>query len=146
MKNETPGTPPNCIFCAIVAAEAPRSVVYEDETVMAIMDIRPVTPGHLLVVPRTHSTYLADLPSTTGARMMEVAMDLAAATRRTDLEPEGINLFLADGRVAGQVVFHVHLHVIPRRPADGFGLNLRYDPAPPRAVLDEHAAEISAAR
>ena len=135
----------DCIFCAIVADEAPRSVVYEDDLVLGFMDIHPITPGHLLVIPKDHATYLADLPPATGGRMTEVAMDLAAAIRASDLRSEGINLFLADGEVAGQEIFHVHLHVVPRFAGDGFRLALHYDPPPERAVLDQHADQIRAA-
>jgi diadenosine tetraphosphate (Ap4A) HIT family hydrolase len=135
-----------CIFCAIVADEAPRSVVFEDDLVLGLMDIRPITPGHLLVIPKDHATHLADLPSATGGHMMEVAMELATAIRRSDLRRDGINLFLADGEVAGQEIFHVHVHVVPRFPGDGFGLDLRYDPAPDRSTLDGHASMIRTAR
>lgn len=120
--------------------------MYEDDVVLAFMDIRPVTPGHLLVVPKDHATHLAELPPKTGERIMRIAMDLAAAIRRTDLRSDGINLFLADGAAAGQEVFHVHMHVLPRFAGDGFGLSLRYGPTPQRATLDNHAAAIQAER
>jgi diadenosine tetraphosphate (Ap4A) HIT family hydrolase len=127
------------VFCTIVNGAAPRSVVAENETTIAFMDILPVTPGHLLVVPKVHATHLAGLPLETGAQMMATAMQCAAALRASPLRTEGINLFLADGAAAGQEVFHVHLHVLPRFLGDGFALALRYDPAPPRPALDEHA-------
>jgi histidine triad (HIT) family protein len=133
-----------CIFCAIVSDEAPRSVVAEDELTITFMDILPVTPGHLLVVPKVHATHLADLPEETGAQMMATAMQCAAALRTSPLRTDGINLFLADGAAAGQEVFHVHLHVLPRFLGDGFALALRYEPAPPRPTLDEHAALLAA--
>jgi diadenosine tetraphosphate (Ap4A) HIT family hydrolase len=131
-----------CVFCRIVAGEAPASVVFEDELTLAFMDIRPVTPGHLLVVPKLHATHLADLPADTGAAIMKAAMRCAAALRASPVETDGINLFLADGAAAGQVVFHVHMHVLPRYAGDGFRLSLHYDPPPPRAALDEQASEI----
>ncbi len=129
----------SCIFCAIVSGEAPRSVVHEDDTTLAFMDILPVTPGHLLVVPKDHAALLAEVPEATGARMMEVAMRCAAALRSSPLLTEGINLFLADGEVAGQEIPHAHIHVLPRFADDGFGLSIRYEPPPARERLDEYA-------
>jgi diadenosine tetraphosphate (Ap4A) HIT family hydrolase len=133
-----------CVFCAIVAGKAPASVVYDDERVLAFMDINPASAGHLLVVPKRHATYLADLDPDDGAAVFGAAQRLAAATRASDLRPEGVNLFLADGEVAGQEVFHVHLHVLPRRTGDGFGVRAEFG-HPERSVLDEHAASIRAA-
>ncbi|MBI3976074.1 MAG: HIT family protein [Armatimonadetes bacterium] len=110
---------PACIFCRIVAGDAPASVVYLDEAVTAFMDIQPINPGHLLIVPNAHATYLAELDEGVGWHMFGVAQRLAAAVRRSGLRCEGINLFLADGPPE-QVVLHVHLHVIPRYTGDGF--------------------------
>ncbi len=110
---------------------------------MAFMDIMPVSPGHLLVIPKVHATYLADLDGAAGGAMMQMAMRCAAALRASSLRTEGINLFLADGAAAGQEVFHSHLHVLPRFQGDGFGLSLRYGPAPTRTTLDTQAAEIT---
>lgn len=138
---------PDCVFCEIVAGREPASVVYRDELCTAFMDIRPVNPGHLLVIPNRHATYLADLPAETGAQLFRVAQRLAAALRRSGLRCEGVNLFLADGEVAGQEVFHVHLHVLPRFRGDGFGLRFPpgYGRRPPRPELDETAGRIRAA-
>jgi histidine triad (HIT) family protein len=136
---------PDCVFCGIVADTAPRSVVAEDATTLAFMDIMPVTPGHLLVVPKSHATHLADLDPEVAGDIMRMAMRCAAALRSGPIAAEGVNLFVADGEVAGQEVFHVHLHVLPRRPGDGFGLSIRYDPPPSRQTLDEQAATIAAA-
>ena len=134
-----------CIFCRIVSDDAPRSAVFEDDEVLAFMDILPVNPGHLLIVPKQHVVYLDDLPESTGARVMRVAMRLARAIRDGELAPDGINLFLADGEAAGQEVFHSHLHVIPRFRRDGFHLRVDYKPSPDRTLLDQHAEIIRAA-
>ena len=114
-----------CTFCDIVTGKAPASVVHRDERCIAFMDIRPVTPGHLLVIPLAHAPYLADLEPTMGAHLFSVAQKLADGIRRSGLRADGINFFLADGEAAGQEVFHVHLHVFPRFDTDGFGLRLR---------------------
>lgn len=137
----------DCIFCRILAGELPASPVYRDERCAAFMDIQPVNPGHLLVVPLAHAAYLAELDPETGAQMFRVAQRLATALRSSGLRCEGVNLFLADGEAAMQEVFHVHLHVIPRYDGDGFGLKFgdHYWQRPPRAELDQAAAQISAA-
>ena len=109
-----------CVFCEIVAGRAESSLVYEDEHVIAFMDLRPLTPGHLLVVPRSHADYLEDLDEDLGAHLFRAGHRLARALRRSGLPCDGVNLFLADGEAAFQEVFHVHLHVLPRTPGDGF--------------------------
>jgi len=111
-----------CTFCAIVAREAEASVVYQDETVVAFMDRNPVTRGHLLVVPREHAVGLEDLDGATSAHTWSVGHDMARALRRSSMRCEGINVFLCDGEVAFQTVFHFHLHVIPRYAGDGWSI------------------------
>ena len=130
---------PNCVFCAIVSGAAPASVVHEDEHLIAFCDLMPVNRGHLLIAPKRHATNLAELPEQTGALMFPLAQRLAARIRRSPLRVDGINLVLADGRAAGQTVFHVHLHVIPRLDRDGFALHGGARAAT-RSDLDEVAA------
>ncbi len=117
-----PLTDESCIFCQIVAGTAPASIVFRDDLVVAFMDIQPVNPGQVLVVPVSHAVYLSDLDPDVGGRMFQVAQKAAAALRASSIRCEGVNLFLADGAVAMQEVFHSHLHVIPRFDGDGFGL------------------------
>lgn len=145
--NETPQpcADPDCPFCRIAAGQLPASLVAEDEDLLAFMDINPVTPGHLLVVPRGHYPDLASLPPELGARMFRWAQSLAAALHRSGLRCEGINFFLADGAVAFQDVFHCHLHVIPRYAGDGFFVSADWSRRPERATLDAAAARIRAA-
>ena len=137
-------SPVNCVFCDIARGVAPASVVYSDRWVMAFMDIRPVNRGHLLIVPRAHAACLQELEEETGGWLLQVGMKLAGAIRGSNLKCEGVNLFLADGEAAGQEVFHVHLHVIPRFQGDGFGFRFapEYYRLPERIELDEAAAEI----
>ncbi len=137
----------DCVFCRIIQGEQAASIVYEDEQVIAFLDTRPVNPGHLLVVPRRHAASLAGLPLELGGRLFQAGMRLAAALRKTGLRCDGVNLYLADGRAAGQEVFHVHLHVVPRFSGDGFGLRFgpHYGERPPRAELDELAGRIRSA-
>ncbi len=139
-----------CVFCGILDGKLPASMVHEDEVCVAFMDIQPVNPGHVLVVPRTHASSLADLEPTMGGHIFQVAQRLAVALRDVASTPgtgvrcEGVNLFVADGEVAGQEVFHVHLHVIPRFAGDGFGFRFGpgYGVQPPRGELDRLAARI----
>jgi len=134
----------DCIFCAIVNGEAEATLVWQDDLVSAILDIQPVNAGHICVVPNVHASYLADLPADTGAHMFRVAQRLAQALRDSGLPCEGVNLFLADGEAAMQEVFHVHLHVFPRVPGDGFGLKFGQDyfTKPTRAELEEVGEQI----
>src|SRR5918999_6279286 len=134
----------DCIFCAIVAGSAPASIVYDDADLLAFLTIGPVTPGHLLIIPKRHAPFLADLDEAAGARMFTVAMRLAGALRASGLRCEGVNLFLADGEAAGQEVFHAHLHVFPRFAGDGFRLEDESVVAP-RAELDATAARLRTA-
>jgi diadenosine tetraphosphate (Ap4A) HIT family hydrolase len=109
-----------CVFCGIVTRQAEASIVYEDETAVAFMDLNPVTPGHLLVVPCRHAVGLEDLDPATGAHVWSVGHAMARALRRSRMRCEGINVFVCDGEVAFQTVFHFHLHVIPRYAGDGW--------------------------
>jgi diadenosine tetraphosphate (Ap4A) HIT family hydrolase len=133
-----------CNFCELIAGRGPVSVVYEDEDVFAFMDIQPVIPGHVLIIPRRHASSLAELGAADAARLMPVGQKVAAALRTSGLRCEGVNFFLADGEAAGQEVAHVHLHVFPRWSGDGFGLRLppNYRNLPPRSELDEIAANL----
>ena len=133
----------DCLICDLVAGEGEISAVHQDERAVTFMDVQPVVRGHMLVVPRAHAAYLADLDPEDGARLFKVGQLAAAALRNSGLRCEGVNFFLADGEVAGQEVFHVHLHVLPRFTGDGFGL--RFPPdyrIRERAELDEAAAAV----
>jgi histidine triad (HIT) family protein len=134
----------NCVFCDILSGLLPSSMVYQDRICSAFLDIQPVNPGHLLVVPNLHAGNLSELDEDTGAHMFKVAQRLTFALRKSDVVCEGINLFLADGAVAGQEVFHVHLHILPRFRGDGFGLKFSpdYYNRPERAELDRIAKVI----
>jgi histidine triad (HIT) family protein len=135
---------PNCKFCDLLAGKLPISQVYRDELCTALMDIQPVNPGHMIIVPNAHAAFLSELNEDTGAHMFCIAQQLAAALRRSAVNCEGVNFFLADGEAAFQEVFHVHLHVFPRFVGDGFGLTFgpAYAHKPPRDELDQVAAQI----
>jgi histidine triad (HIT) family protein len=137
--------PANCIFCQIIKGESPVSLVYEDDKIMVFPTIEPITLGHLLIIPKLHAPYLEDLEQATAGLIMTMAARLASAIRKSKYKCDGINIFVADGEVAGQDVFHFHLHVFPRFEGDGFGL--KFDPAKnlvrmERAKMNEIAGEI----
>jgi histidine triad (HIT) family protein len=135
----------SCVFCGIALGQMQASVVYADQLVVGFMDINPVNPGHVLVIPRQHYTFLSDLPEAIGARIFAVTQGLAAALRRSGVRCEGINLFLADGEVAFQEVFHCHMHVFPRFVGDAFRIDANWSTHPPREELDALAQQIRTA-
>lgn len=107
-----------CVFCEIVAGTAPAVRVYEDDDYLGFLDIRPFTRGHTLVIPKTHSVDLTDTPAPTLAGLLTVGQRIALATRSSGLAATGNNVAINDGKSAFQSVFHIHLHVIPRRDGD----------------------------
>jgi diadenosine tetraphosphate (Ap4A) HIT family hydrolase len=139
----------SCVFCAIVAGEAPAIRIYEDDDYLAILDIRPFTRGHTLVVPKAHSVDLTDTPPETLAGMVTIGQRIARAARATELA-DATNIGINDGRAAFQSVFHIHLHVLPRRNGDKLSLAkqmlLRRDPDPETTgrILREGLARIDA--
>jgi len=125
---------PNCIFCAIVAGEAPCTPIIEDETVMAFMDIHPANEGHCLVIPKMHYPTLFETPPEVFAAVARLVVRVSLAVQAA-LRPPGLNLLQANGAAAGQSVSHVHVHVLPRRPDDGLALNWsRTAPADPAKI------------
>jgi diadenosine tetraphosphate (Ap4A) HIT family hydrolase len=133
----------SCIFCDISGGDAEASFVYEDERTIAFLDIAPVSAGHTLVVPRAHAASLEELDPEDAQHVVRVAQRVAIALRRTGFRVEGVNLWLADGAAAGQDVFHVHMHVVPRFDGDGFVVSLPPDRhRPDREELNANAAEL----
>lgn len=107
----------NCVMCAIVAGEIPSHKVYEDENFLAFLDIYPANPGHTLIIPKRHTPDIFGLTKQEAAGLMPLAQRLAEKIRKT-LNPAGINILQNNGKVAGQVIFHYHLHIIPRHEGD----------------------------
>jgi histidine triad (HIT) family protein len=133
-----------CVFCAIVSGSAPATFIHQDDLVVAFMDIRPVRPGHLLIVPRAHAQLIPELEDVILSRMWSVATDLNRALRASTLPVEAVSVYVADGEAAGQEVAHVHIHLIPRHADDGFGFRFPpgYGAQPARAVLEATAKQI----
>jgi histidine triad (HIT) family protein len=133
----------NCTFCRILNNELASSRVYEDEHIVAFLDIHPISQGHTLVVPRRHVESYTDLSREEVSQLAQVGRLVAAHLKSAVEGCEGVSLSLADGTSAGQEVPHAHLHVIPRRRGDGFGW--KFPPgysseAAPRDQLDSVAA------
>lgn len=112
---------PNCIFCKIIQGEIPSAKVYEDENVLAFIDISQVTKGHTLVIPKEHQQDLFALTPEVASNLFRVVPSIANAIKKT-FNPVGLNLVNNNGEMAGQTVFHFHMHLIPRYgKQDGFG-------------------------
>ena len=111
----------DCIFCKIISGEIPAQRVYENEKSLAFLDIRPVNPGHTLVAPKKHFENLLDAPPDVLVAMMDATQKVAKAILLATGD-ESFNLGVNNGAVAGQVVFHLHLHIMPRHPNDGHHL------------------------
>lgn len=109
----------DCIFCKIVKGEIPCTRLYEDAEVLAFMDIAPVVKGHALVIPKAHHNPLMDTPPEVLQKLITVVQRIARAQMK-GLHADGINVSQANGTVAGQVVPHIHFHVIPRFTTDGY--------------------------
>jgi len=137
----------DCIFCKIVRREAPASIVREDESTLAFMDIQPMNEGHVLIIPKVHAAYVEDLPHGAAGPMLDAAAEVSRALRASGIRCEAVSFYLANGKEAGQEVFHVHLHLIPRWKGDGFGLRVRpgYGRIADRKELDDLAEKIRAA-
>ena len=109
----------DCMFCKIIKGEIPSHKVYEDKDTVAILDIRPINAGHTLVVPKKHSTDLLDIDDEDLKKAIVVVKRVAKAIKEA-VNAQGINLGMNNGKAAGQLVFHPHLHVMPRFENDGY--------------------------
>lgn len=128
----------DCVFCKIAAGEIPSAKVYEDDDVLAFMDISPAAHGHVLVVPKAHFPNLLEADDEAVAKVMAVAKRVAQAQMKV-LGADGVNVFQTNFPAAGQTVFHLHFHVIPRFDGDGLFKNW-----PPRPYASpEEAARIA---
>lgn len=109
----------DCIFCKIARKEIPSETVYEDADTLAFLDIKPNNPGHTLVIPKKHSQNLYDMDDHSLAAVMRTAQKVAKAIKKA-VAADGINLAMNNESAAGQVIFHPHIHVIPRFAEDGY--------------------------
>ena len=108
----------NCIFCKIANGEIPSKTLYEDDNFRVILDLGPATKGHALVLPKEHYANLYELPEEIAGEVMKLAKRMVMKMTER-LGCEGFNLVQNNGDLAGQTVFHFHMHMIPRYQADG---------------------------
>lgn len=127
---------PNCIFCKIANGEIPSQTLYEDDIFRVILDLGPATRGHALILPKEHYANLYELPEETAGNVMKLAKKMA--TEMTErLGCEGFNLVQNNGDLAGQTVFHFHMHLIPRYRADGQKIGWK-----PQEVTEKELQEV----
>ncbi len=119
---------PDCIFCKIIRGQVPCQRVFENDHVLAFLDIGPLANGHTVIVPKNHVPSLEDLPGEWAACLAEAFGPIARAVIGA-VGAEGFNLLQNNGPVAGQLVPHVHFHLIPRRTGDGLGYRWNARPA-----------------
>lgn len=111
----------NCIFCKIVKGEIPSNKIYENNDVLVFLDIAPVNLGHSLIIPKKHFANIYETPEEILIEMIKTAKIISKAVK-SELKADGINVTMNNDPAAGQVVFHSHIHVIPRLATDGFGV------------------------
>lgn len=128
----------NCIFCRIASGEIPSSVIYEDEDFKVIMDIAPAAKGHAIILTKKHFANLFELEEDVAGKVLSVAKKVAAAMKE-ELCCDGINLLQNNGEAAGQTVFHLHFHLIPRYKDDDVHIKWK-----PGRYEDGEAADIAA--
>ena len=130
----------DCVFCRIVAKQMPATVVQEDADTLAFMDIGQVNPGHVLVALKSHADNLFELQDAQAAAVFRAVARVARAILDA-FAPQGLSVYQANGKAAGQTVFHFHVHLVPRHENDGMNLTWPVK-NPPREKLEEYAAKI----
>lgn len=126
----------NCIFCKIANGEIPSKTLYEDEEFRIILDLGPATRGHALILPKNHYANLFELPEEKAGEVMRLAKRMVMKMKEK-LSCEGFNLVQNNGDLAGQTVFHFHMHLIPRYRADGQTIGWK-----PQEVSEEELEEV----
>ena len=132
----------DCVFCKIVAGQIPSTKVHEDEHTLAFMDIGQVNPGHVLVAVKKHAANLFELDAAQAEAAARTCHRVAQAIRAA-FAPEGLSVYQANGKAAGQTVFHYHVHLLPRHAGDGMELTWPVK-NPPRETLAAYAEKIRA--
>ncbi len=117
----------DCIFCKIAAGQIPSATIYEDNNFRVFLDINPATKGHCLIVPKEHFDNIYDLDAETAGKLFSLATMISRALKKT-LNCDGLNIVQNNGLVAGQTVFHFHMHLVPRYENDGLSLLEEQDP------------------
>lgn len=108
----------DCLFCKIVAGKIPSTKIYEDKSVYAFLDINPVSPGHTLVIPKIHTPNIYEAPDNELKNIVPILKKIAKAVKAA-VKADGVNVTFNNDPAAGQVIFHLHAHIIPRFDGDG---------------------------
>ena len=111
----------DCIFCKIAKGEIPSATVYEDDDFRVIMDVSPASEGHMIILPKEHAANVYELSDATASKIYVLAKKLATALK-DELDCDGINILQNNGEAAGQTVFHLHMHIIPRYYSDDISI------------------------
>ncbi|WP_302192554.1 HIT family protein [uncultured Streptococcus sp.] len=119
----------DCLFCQIVAKKEKVAIIYEDESVLAFLDIAQVTPGHALIIPKSHVKNLLTMNGKTASQLFQVIPDIARNLKEKT-GAQGINLIMNNEAIANQVIFHAHVHLIPRYRGDGVEIASKKHPTP----------------
>lgn len=127
-----------CLFCKIIAGEIPSKAVYEDEDFKAILDVNPAARGHVIIIPKKHASNIYELEDEDAAKVFPIAKKIASALQKT-YGCDGVNVLQNNGEAAGQTVFHLHVHVVPRYYGDD--VQIMWEPGD-TPDLDEVANEI----
>jgi len=114
----------NCIFCDIIERKAPAEIIFEDDKVLAFLDIKPIHYGHILVVPKMHCADFLEIPEDILCSLFKVTKTVTGAMIKS-IKPDGYNLFSNNGKAAGQSVFHFHMHITPRYFKDDIHFKLK---------------------
>lgn len=126
----------DCVFCKIVNGDIPSNTIYENSEFKVIMDISPATKGHVLVLPKEHFKDIYDIDAETAGKLFQLAAVVARALKEV-LHCDGLNIIQNNGEIAGQTVFHFHMHLIPRYENDGAGITWT-----PGSTTPEEMAEV----
>ncbi len=129
----------NCIFCQIASGKIGSKKIYEDDVAVAILDINPASPGHVLVIPKTHYPLMMQTPSDVVGHLFVIAKNISNRLLRT-LKVDGTNIIVANGTIAGQKAPHLMLHIIPRKESDGLGLIVPEKDIPSDSQLEDKIA------
>ena len=133
----------DCIFCKIAAGEIPSRTIYEDDDFRAILDISPASKGHAIILPKNHAANIYELPDEDASKIFVAAKKVAKAMKAS-MHCEGLNILQNNGELAGQTVFHLHVHVVPRYQEDKVMFSWEHG-EPSATELDETAEMIKKA-
>lgn len=110
----------DCLFCKIARKEIPAEIIYEDSDAVGVLDIQPRAPGHAMIIPKVHAANLLDLAKGQAGPVFEAVQNVTALLKEK-LRPDGFTIGINHGRVSGQTIDHLHIHIIPRWANDGGG-------------------------